>query len=291
MSKFIWLNTKILPAEKAKISVLDRGFLYGDGVYETVRLYSGHIFRAEQHWKRLDNSLKGISLPIPWAPSQITNAILKTVKKNKTPECLARITISRGVGEIGYDPTTSKKPTGMVLTSPIRPDLPKLSRTGVKIIFASVRRNHPRSLNPALKHTNCLNGILAKMEALKESAFEAVFLNLEGEIAEGTISNFFLIKNGTIKTPRLGCGILEGVTRGATLEVAKKEGFDIKETSLSLADAERADEMFITSTTMEVMPVVQAGSKKVGKGLPGPITRQLQEKLRFLIQSELKLIE
>ncbi len=287
MSKFIWLNDELVPENKAKISVLDRGFLYGDGVYETVRVYSGRIFRAEKHWKRLENSLKGISLKIPWSHKALTHSLLKTVRANHAQECLARVTISRGIGEIGYDPTTSKKPTCMILTSNIRPDLPQLWEKGVKILFTKVRRNHPLSLNPALKHTNCLNGILAKIEALKEGAFEAVFLNLEGEIAEGTISNFFLIKNGIIKTPLLICGILEGVTRGAVLEVAKKSGFKLMETRLNLEDAKNADEMFITSTTMEVMPVVKAGTIKIGNGKPGPLTRQLQEKLRSLIQKEI----
>lgn len=278
----VWLHNKIVPESRAQVSVLDRGFLYGDGVYEAVRVYQGKIFRAEQHWKRLAGSLKSIHMKIPWSHSYLTAACLATAKANGMPEALARVTISRGVGEIGYDPRSAKKPTLTVIAVPIRQDLPRLWESGVKIAIVKIRRNPMRSLSPAIKHTNSLNGILAKIEALKTGAFEGVFLNLEGFVAEGTISNIFMVKRGVVKTPSLNCGILDGVTRRSVIELARKNGIKVLETRIPLKELLAADEVFLTSTTMEVMPVA-------GIGAPGPVTRLLQEKLRGLIRQELHL--
>lgn len=284
----IWLSNKIVDDAKAKVSIWDRGFLYGDGVYETVRVYDGKIFRAEEHWSRLEHSLAGVKIKIPWPHSYLTRACQTIIKANHLKECLVRVTITRGIGELGYDPSTCKTPTLVILALPVRSDLPELWRKGVKVAVVSVRRNHRRSLDPAIKHTNCLNGILAKMESLKQSAFEGIFCNLDGNLAEGTISNIFIIKNGAVKTPSLECGILQGVTRSAAIEVARNSGLKALETEIKPGELYGADEAFLTSTTMEVMPVVQADRKKIGSGVPGPITLALQQRLRALIESEIK---
>src|SRR3989338_4495970 len=285
----IWINDHMVPETKAKISIFDRGFLYGDGVYETVRVYEGKIFIAEAHWKRLRKSLKGIHLQIPWSNLNLTEACLKTVQANGLKECLTRITITRGRGEVGYDPKSCQNPSLVIFASPIRKDLLHLWLNGVKISVVPVRRNHRKSLNPALKTINCLNGILAKIESLKENAFEGVFLNLEENLAEGTISNIFIIKNRILKTPSLECGILDGVTRGAVIEAAKKQKIKVEETKINVSELLRADEIFLTSTTMEIMPVIQVDKKPIRNSAPGPISKILHKTLRSLIQKELSL--
>ncbi len=290
MTMKIWLNNRLVPENKATISVWDRGFLYGDGAYEAVRVYEGKIFRAESHWKRLDNSLKGLSLKIPWSHAALTKAVEAVIKANKIKESMVRVTISRGAGEqMGYDPSSCKHPTLTVLPSHVRSDLDALWKKGVKVSIVSVRRNSTRSLTPAVKHTNCLNGILAKIESLKKGAFEGVFLNLDDDIVEGTISNIFIVKEGIIETPALECGLLDGVTRGAIIEVARKEGIEVRETHLKVFEVLQADEVFLTSTTMEAMPVVRVDDKVIGSGVPGPVTERIRLALRRLIWKELGL--
>jgi branched-chain amino acid aminotransferase len=289
MSGKIWLNGRLVSEKQAKVSVLDRGFLYGDGVYETVRVYGGKIFRAENHWRRLDRSLKGLRMKAPWTHAQLTRACEAVIRANRLQECLVRVTISRGVGEIGYDPRTCGKPTIAVLSSHIRKGLVDLWTNGVEAAIVSVRRNSLKSLSPAVKHTNCLNGILAKMESIDAGAFEGVFLNPEGHLAEGTISNIFIVKNGVAKTPSLDCGLLDGVTRAAILESAKAARIPVKETHIKPAEVYAADEVFLTSTTMEAMPVVRVNGRKIGGGKPGPVTRRLHKSFRALLERELKI--
>lgn len=287
--KKIWLNNKLVPESHAKISILDRGFLYGDGAYETVHVYQRKIFRAEQHWKRLDHSLKGIQLKISWSHNYLTRACMSIIRANKVEEGLVRVTISRGMGKLGYDPATCKKPTLVVLSTPVRSDLEQLWRNGVKIALVGVRRNHLKSLSPALKTTSCLNGILAKIESLKTDAFEGILMNLEGYLAEGTISNIFVVKSGILKTPALECGLLDGVTRAAVIEVARKAKVKVVETRVKPAELFNADEAFLTSSTMETMPIVKVNGKPIGSGKPGALTNFLHDKFRELLRKELKL--
>ena len=287
--KKIFLHNKLVPLSRAKVSVLDRGFLYGDGVYEAVRVYRNKIFRAEQHWKRLDGSLRSLRLKAPWSRRQLTRACLATARANGLSEALVRVTISRGVGELGYDPSTCGRPTLTVIATPIKKNLPALWEHGVKADIVSIRRNHVLCLDPAIKHTNSLNGILAKMEAMRNGAFEGIFLNLDGFLAEGTISNVFIVRRGGIKTPSLDCGILDGVTRDAVIQVARKSGIKVSETHILPGEVTGADEVFLTSTTMEVMPVVCVSKHKIGNGNPCPVTRLLQRRLRALIATELNI--
>ena len=287
--KKIFLRNKLVPASQAKVPVLDRGFLYGDGVYEAVRIYQGKIFRAEEHWRRLGQSLRAVHMKIPWSHGYLTQACLKTARANALPEALARVTISRGVGDLGYDPSTCGRPTLTVIAAEVRPDLPQLWERGVKAALVSIRRNHVLSLNPAIKHTNALNGILAKIESLRAGAFEGVLLNLEGYVTEGTISNIFMVRRGVLRTPALGSGILDGVTRHAVLETARRSGIKVREDFIRKKELLAADEIFLTSTTMEVMPVVNIDGRKVGPGTPGPVTRLLQKRFRGLVAKELNV--
>lgn len=289
MKEYVWLNNKILPLEKAKISVMDRGYLYGDGVYEAVRVYEGKIFRAEHHWRRLDASAKALAIKIPWPHAVRTDACQKIIRANKLQNALLRLTVSRGVGTMGYDPSSAKHPTGTVVSSQVRSDLRNLWEKGVKVAIVHVRRNPIESLSPLIKHTNCINGILAKMEALKEKAFEGIFLNMRGYLTEGTISNLFLIKNKTIYTPELECGLLSGVTRSVMIDCAKQSGFHVKETQLRPEALLQADEAFLTSTTMEAMPIVKVSAHKIGAGRPGTITKILHRAFRQFVCRELRL--
>ena len=285
----IWLNHKLVSELEAKIPIMDRGFLYGDGVYETLRVYDGKIFRADAHFKRLDDSLKGIKLKIPWPHLYLTKACLATIRANQMKEALIRVTVSRGSGDLGYDPASCKKPTLVIFAVPIRSGLPELWKSGIKISIVKTRRNHPVCLNPAIKSTNCLNGIFAKMESLKKGAFEGVFLNFDGYLAEGTISNIFIIKSGILKTPALECGILDGVTRRTLLETAQNSDFQVLQTHIKPFELMEADEAFLTSTTMELMPIVQVDEKKIGSGQPGPVTKFLHAKFLDILRKELKL--
>lgn len=289
MKPKIWLQNRIVSEAQAKVPIWDRGFLYGDGIYETVRVYDGRIFRAGQHWRRLDHSLEGIRLKIPWSHAYLTKACRAVIRANKWKDCLVRVTVSRGVGEIGYDPTTCGRPTLVVLPSHIRGDLMELWKKGVRVALVKIRRNPLKSLSPAVKHTNCLNGILAKMEAMDRKAFEGVFLNIDGDLAEGTISNVFIVKGGRAKTPSLDCGILDGVTRSAILEAARDAGIRVEQAHIKPEEVYSADEMFLTSTTMEAMPVVRVNDRRIGDGKPGPVTRRLHRSFRALLERELGL--
>ena len=238
------------------------GSSMGMGSYEAVRLYAGKIFRSEAHWKRLDHSLKSIALKIPWTHSQLTQACQRTAAGNHLREALVRVTISRGAGPLGYDPRTCKHPTMTVVAQPIRSSLSMEWGKGVSAAMVQVRRNSCQSLSPAIKHTNGLNAILAKIESLKTKAFEGIFLNLEGYVTEGTISNVMLLKKGILKTPTLQSGILEGVTRKTVLEVAKKMKVPVQEKLIRPKELLNADEVFLTSTTLELMPVIKIDKKK-----------------------------
>lgn len=281
----IFLNGKIVPERKAKISVFDRGFLYGDGIFETMLARSGRVFRLQEHISRLLDSAKLISLSLPWATKYLASAINSTLKANKLSSARIRISISRGEGPSGYMSKITAKPTIVIAASEFNGWPEECYKKGVKVIISKVRRNHPLTLNPKIKSANCLNQILAAQEAIKQNAFEAIMLNLDGYIAEGTISNIFIIKSGVLYTPSLSTGILDGVTRGTVMDVARAEHIKVTEIALKPDDLYRADECFITSTTMGVMPVTRIGSKKISEGLPGASTTLLKEKLWALVES------
>ncbi|OGR82314.1 MAG: hypothetical protein A2902_00935 [Elusimicrobia bacterium RIFCSPLOWO2_01_FULL_64_13] len=285
----ICLNGAILPESRAKVSAMDRGFLYGDGAYEAVRVYRGRIFRADRHWRRLSRSLAALRIRVPWNGARLTKLCLATARANGLADALVRATITRGKSPLGYDPRSAKKPTLAIAASPIRNDLPELWRRGVAAAVVKIRRNPPASLDPAVKHTNSLNGILAKMESLEAGAFEGIFLNLDGFVAEGTISNLFAVRDGRLRTPSLDSGILDGVTRRAVLEIARRARIPCREARMRPEEIFRADEIFLTSTTMEVMPVVRVGRRRIGPGVPGPVTRSLQTLFRELVNKELGL--
>lgn len=280
----VYVNGKFLSKDDAKVSVYDHGFLYGDGVYETMRAYGGKIFFLSKHLARLKKSAEAISLSLPLSLDKIGEALNEALTVNKLNEAYIRIQISRGTGEIGLDPALCPAPTMVILTKPFKDYPPELYSKGVAVAIVQTRRNHPLALDPAIKGTNFLNNILAKIESLKTGAYEGIMLNWKGFVAEGTISNIFSVRKGVLQTPDLETGILEGITRDLVLHLARKEKIPTEELPIKPKDLIKADECFITNTTIEVMPVTRIDGQVVGSGKPGPITEKLMKAYKNEVQ-------
>jgi len=273
----VYLNGHFVSREQALISVFDHGFLYGDGIYETMRAYGGAIFLLEKHLTRLKRSARAIALRLPASLDSIGDSLNESLRVNKLQDAYVRLHISRGPGEIGLDPSLCSAPTIVIVAKPFHDYPSAYYDRGVSVEIVRTRRNHPLALPPAIKGTNFLNNILAKIEAIKAGAFEGIMLNWEGYVAEGTISNIFMVRKGALHTPSLSSGILEGVTRDLVLHLAKKMKIPVRESRIAPKDLRAADECFITNTTMEIMPVTRINKKHVGAGRPGPITMELRE--------------
>ncbi len=284
----VYLNGKFVPKEDAKVSVFDHGYLYGDGIYETLRAYKGVLFHLDRHLVRLKHSADSIFLKLPLPLDKIGAALNDAVKANKLSDAYVRIQISRGTGEIGLDPALCPEPTTVIVAKPFKDYPAEHYERGVSLAVVKTRRNHPLALSPSIKGTNFLNNILAKIESLRAGAYEAVMLNWEGYVAEGTISNIFFVKAGVLYTPSLETGILEGVTRGLVLELARKERIEAREALIRAEELLAADECFITNTTVEVMPVTSVDNRAVGNGKPGPATAALGKAYKDEVQKCLK---
>ena len=284
---WIFLNDAFVPQEHAKISVFDHGFLYGDGVFETLRSYKGRVFLWERHLARLRQScaLIGLELPIP---TEKWPALLgETLHRNHLTDASIRISISRGEGALGLDPSLCPHPTIVIMAKSITPYPPSLRNEGVQLAIANTRRNPLVAQSPRIKSLSFLNNILAKQEANRMSGFDALMFNMEGFISECTVSNVFFVKEGELKTPSVDCGILEGVTRELVMMLAREQAIPVQEGRYTVQELLAADECFLTNTSMEVMPVRQVGAKHIGQQCPGPLTvglhQRFQENLnRFL---------
>lgn len=253
----IYLNDTLVPKSEAKVSVFDHGFLYGDGIYETMRAYDGVIFMLDEHLIRLYRSASKIGLDVPKSIDEIKAALYDTLKANSLRNAYVRLTISRGYGPIGLDPDLCKEPTFIIIAEEMK-DYPKsYYGHGIKIIIANTKRNLKDAINPQIKSLNFLNNILAKIEAKERNAYEALMLNFSGHLAEGTISNVFFYKEDILCTPSIDCGILDGITRKIVLDLAVREGLRVREGLFTSDDIYSAGEVFITNSTMEVMPVSQ----------------------------------
>jgi len=276
----VYLNGRFVPKEQALVSVFDHGYLYGDGIYETMRAYSGKLFLLDRHLARLQHSADAISLKLPLTVSGIADALNEAVRINTLREAYVRIQISRGPGDIGLDPALCPVPTMVIAAKPFKDYPQAFFEKGVSVAIVNTRRNHPLALDPSIKGTNFLNNILAKIESIRTGAYEAIMLNWEGHVAEGTISNIFHIKSGVLVTPALHVGILEGVTRGLVLDLAARANISVREAAFPPRELLDADECFITNSTMEVMPVTRIDNQPVGSGRPGPITATLMAAYR-----------
>jgi branched-chain amino acid aminotransferase len=277
---WVFLNDRFVGREEAVVSVFDHGFLYGDGVYETIRSYGPRIFMRDQHLARLERSAEAIGLEIPIAPAQWPDLLHEAMRLNQvgndSADAYLRITISRGAGEIGLDPSLCPHPTVVIMTKALGNYPAAFSRDGVSLTVAKTRRNLPEALSPQIKATNFLNNILAKRESIAAGTFDSLLLNWREELTECTISNLFFYAGGTLRTPALECGILDGITRTIVMTVAQEEGIVVEEGHYQLRALQESDECFLTNTTMEIMPVTRIDTLPVGNGRPGPLTRRLQ---------------
>jgi branched-chain amino acid aminotransferase len=276
---WIYLNDRFVREEEALVSVFDHGFLYGDGVYETIRSYGERIFMRDQHLARLRRSADAIGLAVPerdW-PSLLHEAMARNGAGDDRTDAYIRITISRGKGDIGLDPALCPTPTIVIMVKSLKPPPPERYRTGVSLIVAKTRRNLSAALDPQIKATNFLNNIQAKREALAAGAFDSVLLNWEGYVTECTISNLFFVQSGRLCTPDLSCGILDGITRGVLLSVAPEAGIPVEEGQFTVETLANADECFLSNTTMEVMPVTRLDGRPINGGMPGPLTARLHQ--------------
>jgi branched-chain amino acid aminotransferase len=279
---YVYLNGRIVSEADAKISVLDHGFLYGDGVFEGIRAYNGRIFCIDEHIDRLYESAESIMIKIPINRKEMKNAIIETVRRNDLKDAYIRPVVSRGKGALGLDPRGCAEPTIVIIvdTETRHPEdmrAKPLSQQGIKVITTAWRRNGPDILSPRIKSTNYLNNILAKLQANAVGAQDAIFLNEQGYVCELTGDNLFIIKNARLITPPLWLGVLDGITRREVLRVAADQGFETAEEPLTQHDLYTSDECFCTATRIEVLPIVWIDGRQIGEGMPGPITVKLME--------------
>jgi branched-chain amino acid aminotransferase len=271
----IWLDGKLVEKEDAKVSVYDHGLLYGDGVFEGIRIYHGKIFEADAHLRRLYSSAKAIRLVIPMAIAQFKAAMEQTVKANGLTDGYIRAIVTRGVGSLGIDPNKCANPSIIIIADVIQAYPKELYEKGMAVITASVIRNHPNALSPRVKSLNYLNNILARIEANDAGVSEAVMLNHEGNVAECTIENIFIVRDGQVQTPPTTDGALDGITRQVMMGLCRRLGVDCVEKTLQKLDLYIADEFFVTGTGAEVVPVTKIDGRPVGTGEVGPITKRL----------------
>jgi branched-chain amino acid aminotransferase len=274
----IWLNDKLVDESEAKISVFDHGVLYGDGVFEGIRVYNSKVFELEAHIKRLFESARVIRLYMPVNEEETIEATKKTVEANNVIDGYIRLVVTRGIGTLGLNPFICENASVYIIADNIQLYPEELYETGMKIISATTVRNHPLAIPPQVKSLNYLNNILAKIEALDYNVPEAIMYNHEGFVAEATGDNVFIVRNRTIYTPPVQAGSLPGITRAIVMRLAKQEGLEVVEMNLTRFDLYVADEFFLTGTAAEVIGIVEIDNRTIGDGKPGPVTKLLREK-------------
>jgi len=282
----IYIDGEWLPREAAKVSVFDHGLLYGDGVFEGIRIYNRRIFRLDAHLGRLYASARALAMEIPIDPPAMRAAVSEAVRRNRQEDGYIRLVVTRGVGDLGIDPRTCPRPTVFIIVTDIRVYARELYATGVKVITSATRQVSHEAFDPRVKSLNYLKNILAKIDAQRAGAHEAIMLNAAGFIAECTADNVFVVQRGRLLTPAPQDGALEGVTRGAVLELATEAGIEAAEAHLTRYDVYTADECFLTGTGAEVMAVAEADGRAIGGERPGPVTRRLTEAFQALVRHE-----
>lgn len=281
MAAVVFVNGRITPAEQASIPVFDHGFLYGEGIYETLRTYGREPFLFSEHAARLRHSADLIALSVPFSDTDLARDVRNTMAAHPAlDEAYIRILLTRGVGELSYDPSVCPTPTLVIIVKPFVAPPERTFTDGISVTVTSVRRNHVTALNPMIKSNNLLNNALAMQEAYRRRADEALMLNHEGDIVECSMSNFFIVREGRVRTPPLSAGLLPGITRDFVIAVARDAGLPVDEARVTPADLAAADEAFITGTTREVTPVVSVDGRAVGTGRPGPVTKDLLSRFR-----------
>lgn len=282
--QLIFINGEFKTKEEATVSVFDHGFLYGDGVFEGIRVYEGNIFRSSEHLDRLYDSARTICLRIPYEKDELEQHMIEAIRKNNLINAYIRLVVSRGEGGLGLDPDRCPHPNVIIIADQVSLYPKELYENGLPIITASTRRNLPTAIDPKIKSLNYLNNILAKIEAKQAGMVEALMLNAEGYVAEATGDNIFLVKNGILITPPTYIGALNGITRQAIIDLANKLKIEVKEVPFTLHDVYTADEVILTGTAAEVIPVVEVDGRQIGDGKPGPVMKKLLKEFQELVK-------
>jgi len=290
MPRLVFMNDRLVPENEARVSVFDHGLLYGDGVFEGLRSYGGRVFRLDAHLDRLFASARAICLAIPLSKQAIAQAVLDTLAANRLSDGYVRLVVTRGAGSLGLDPNKTSHPQVIVIADQISLYPREYYERGLSIVTAATQRTQSAALSPRIKSLNYLNNIMAKLEGLRAGCVEALMLNHKGEVAECTGDNIFVVRAAggppRLLTPPPDAGILEGITRGAVMELARAAGIDCREQSLVRHDLYTADECFLTGTAAEVIPVVEIDGRTIGQGVPGPVTGRLTGDFHSLVRGE-----
>lgn len=287
----IYLNGRLVEREKAVVSVFDHGLLYGDGVFEGIRAYNGRVFKLHEHIDRLFNSARAIMLAIPLSKKALEDAVVMTLRANRQRDAYIRLIVTRGEGDLGLDPRVCGTPTIIIITDKIALYPAEYYKKGLRVVTASIKRNIPEALNPSIKSLNYLNNVLARAEAGRSNVAEAIMLNREGYVTECTGDNIFVVKGNTLVTPPTWAGALEGITRNIVMEIARnKLKLMVKEDLFTPYHIYVGEEVFLTGTAAEVIPVTQVDGRPIGEGKPGKTTLKLIKEFRELTQTEGVLI-
>ncbi|MFZ5494008.1 MAG: branched-chain-amino-acid transaminase [Verrucomicrobiota bacterium] len=282
----VYFDGKYVDSNDAKVSVFDHGLLYGDGIFEGIRIYGGNVFRLTEHLERLELSARAIMLTLPQSRAELAEAVCETCRRNRLQDGYIRLVVTRGPGDLGLAPWSCPKPTTFIIASTISLYPQEYYDNGLSIVTVPTRRIAPDALPPTVKSLNYLNNVLAKIEAKQAGALEAIMLNAQGYVAECTADNIFVVQKGEIITPAASAGALKGITRGAIFDVARVLGVPIREADLTRYDIWCADECFLTGTGAEVIPVVKLDGRVIGAGKPGPVTARVLADFRKRVRAE-----
>lgn len=280
----IYMNGTLVDEAEAKVSVFDHGLLYGDGVFEGIRAYHGKVFLLKEHVERLYESAKAIALEMNMTQEEMCQAVIDTCKANGLMEGYIRLVVTRGVGTLGLNPYLCDKPEVIIIAAKIQLYPVELYESGLKVVTVGTVRNHPEAINPRIKSLNYLNNVMAKIEAINAGVMECIMLNGQGQVAEASGDNIFILKNGVLKTPPVWCGALDGITRQAVIRIAAEAGIPVEETVLQRYDLFTSEEMFLTGTAAEVIAVTEVDRRTVGSGEPGPVTLDLQSRFKEFVK-------
>ena len=278
----IYVDGEFYAEGEAKVSVFDHGLLYGDGIFEGIRFYNGRVFRLDEHLDRLWDSARSICLEIPMSARAMGEAVLETIRQNDLRDGYIRLIVTRGVGNLGLNPEQCKTPSVIIIAAQIALYSEEMYRQGLTVVTVATRRTNPSALNPAVKSLNYLNNVMARIEANQANADEALMLNDEGNVAECTADNVFIVKQGRIFTPPITAGALRGITRSVVFEIAAETGIKVNEADITRHDVFIADEAFLTGTAAEIIPLIKADGRPIGTGKPGPITTRMIARFREL---------
>ena len=271
----VYFDGKYVDSSDAKVSVFDHGLLYGDGIFEGIRIYGGNVYRLDDHLERFEMSARAIMLTLPLSRAELVEAVCETCRRNNLNDGYIRLVVTRGVGDLGLAPWSCANPTTFVIASKITLYPQEYYDNGLAIVTVPTRRIAPDALPPTVKSLNYLNNILAKIEAKQAGALEAIMLNAQGYVAECTADNIFVVQKGEIITPAASAGALKGITRATVFDIAKELGIPMREADLTRYDVWCADECFLTGTGAEVIPVVKLDGRVIGAGKPGPVTARV----------------